>query len=417
MIILLPHLMPSELLCYNEQTPFINELLRRSCSYRQEGLLSDAVEFAMRALDNSREAGDHVSQGAAWICLADAYREMGKLGPALDYCQKAQRIFKRQPSRYQRHNESVAVYALGLVHHLLGNDVDALKWYRAAGKEFEKAKREWAAVNAKNRVEACDSVLSWLEILTKNLVADQSGLDANLSTRIQVPIIRSNGDRGRFAIVGMEIDRYRVGRHLTINGDSFRLQSVKGNRRVTLEPGTECYALEIPDEACESLEAGEGDYALVIRGKDADREGPGVLETLSGTEFGDFKRDEEGNINFVTFKAAMFLGSDEIVDDFEVGYIAALLKREPKLSHSRPKLPSSAPKPSASPSAPPVVAVSSQPESPAASLSPYHQLIRLVKGDKEIADRLIEHERQLKPEATLAELAESALARLVRDRQ
>jgi hypothetical protein len=175
--------------------------------------------------------------------------------------------------------------------------------------------------------------------------------------------------------------------------------------------------LEIPDEACESLEAGEGDYALVIRGKDADREGPGVLETLSGTEFGDFKRDEEGNINFVTFKAAMFLGSDEIVDDFEVGYIAALLKREPKLSHSRPKLPSSAPKPSASPSAPPVVAVSSQPESPAASLSPYHQLIRLVKGDKEIADRLIEHERQLKPEATLAELAESALARLVRDRQ
>jgi tetratricopeptide (TPR) repeat protein len=330
MIILLPHLIPSELLCYSERAPYVNELLQCSCAHRQEGLLTDAEHCALRALSGSREAGDHISQGAALICLADVHREMGKLGPALDNCQRAQHIFQRQPSRYQRHNEAVAIYALGLVHHLLGNDEKALKWYRTAGKQFEKAQKEWAAVNALRQVEDCDSILSWLEILIKNLIAGQSGSDAVLSTRIQVPIIRSNGDRGRFAIVEMEIDRYRVGRHLRINGDSFRLQSVKGRRRVTLEPGTECYALEIPDEACESLEAGEGDYALVIRGKDADKEGPGVLETLSGTEFGDFKRDEEGNINFVTFKAAMFLGSDEIMDDFEVGYIAALLKRESK---------------------------------------------------------------------------------------
>jgi len=332
MIVLLPHLMPSELLCYSDQVSYINELLQRSCSHRQEGLLSDAEQCAMRALSSSREAGDYVSQGAALICLADVHREMGKLGPTLSDCQKAQHIFQRQPSRYQRHNESVSVYALGLVHHLLGNDVVALKWYQMASQQFERAKREWVAVNALNRVEDCDSVLSWLEILIKNLIAGRSGSDAILSTRIQVPIIRSNGDRGRFAIGEMEIDRYRVGRHLTINGDSFRLQSVKGNRRLNLEPGTECYALEIPDEACESLEAGEGDYALVIRGKDADKEGPGVLETLSGTEFGDFRRDEEGNINFVAFKAAIFLGSDEIAGDFEVGYIAALLKRESKSS-------------------------------------------------------------------------------------
>ena len=413
MIILLPHLVPSELLYYNEQSPFVNELLRNSCSHRQDGLFSDAVQFAQRALSNSLEARDHVSQGAAWVCLADVHREMGKLGPALDYCQKAQRIFSRQPSRYQRHNESVAVYALGLAHHLLGNDVDALKWYQMACKQFEKARQEWTAVNASHRVEDCDSVLSWLEILTKNLIADQSSSNANLSTRIQVPIVRSNGERGRFAIVEMAIDRYRVGRELTINGDSFRLQSVKGNRRITLEPGAECYALEIPDEACESLEAGAGDYALVIRGKDADKEGPGVLETLSGTEFGDFKRDEEGNINFVTFKAAVFLGSDEIADDFEVGYIAALLKRDSKSSPPQPKASAPpAPKPLiASPSLP------SQPEQPAASLSSYHSLIRLVKGDKEIADRLIEHERQSQPGATLAELAESAVARLIRDRR
>ncbi|MBN1814117.1 MAG: tetratricopeptide repeat protein [Anaerolineae bacterium] len=404
MVILLPQLTPSELLRYTDPAPFINELLQHSRSRRREGFLAEAERFALEALDDSREAADHVSQGAALICLADVHREMGKLGPALSDCQKAHRIFQRQPSRYQRHNEAIAAYALGLVHHLIGNDVDALKWYRAARKQFEKARREWAAANALNRVEACDYVLCWLKMLIKHLITAQAGLEANLSTRFQVPAVRLSDDEARFAIVEMEIDKYRFDCHTKISGDSFRLQPIKEDQPVSLKPGTRCYALKIPVEAYEFLEASEGDYALIAWGRDADREGPAVLEALSGPEFGSFERDDEGNIRFVSFKEAVVIGSEDITDDFGVGYIIALLKRESmpeELSSPERSKPSTPP----SPEPPPT---SREPELP----DPYTQLLRMVGGDKGVADRLIEYERQFNPDASSSVLAESAIARI-----
>jgi tetratricopeptide (TPR) repeat protein len=394
MIVLLPQLTPSELLRYTDPAPFINELLQRSRSQRREGFLVEAERFALEALDDSREAADHVSQGAALICLADVHREMGKLGPALSDCQRAHRIFQRQASRYQRHNEAIAAYALGLVHHMIGNDVDALKWYRAARKQFEKARREWAAINALNRVEACDYVLCWLEMLIRHLISAQAGMQVNLPARFQVPAIRSVDDEARFAIVEMEIDRYRFGHRATINSDSFRLQPIKEDQLISLRPEVKCYALTIPVEAYESLGASDGDYALIAWGRDADREGPGVLEALSGPEFGSFERDDEGNIKFVSFKEAIVIGSEDITGDFEVGYIIALLKPAPTPDPTPPSLKPSSP--------------SQELESPGS----YVQLLRMVGGDKGVTDRLIEYERQFNPDADLPLLAESAIARI-----
>jgi tetratricopeptide (TPR) repeat protein len=399
MIILLPQLTPSELLRYTDPAPFINELLQHSRSRRREGFLVEAERFALEALDDSREATDHVSQGAALICLADVHREMGKLGPALADCQRAHRIFQRQASRYQRHNEAIAAYALGLVHHMIGNDVDALKWYRAARKQFEKARREWAAIDALNRVEACDYVLCWLEMLIRHLIAGQAGVQVSLPARFQVPAIRSIDDEARFAIVEMKIDKYRFDHHATINGDPFRLRPIKEDQPISLGPEIKCYALKVPVEAHEFLEASDGDYALIAWGRDADREGPGVLEALSGPEFGSFERDDEGNIKFVSFKEAIVIGSKDLTDDFEVGYIIALLKHAPT---SEPTPPS--PKPSSPPQ---------EPE----SAEPHVELLRLVGGDKGVADRLIEYERQFNPDADLPELAESAIARIRLDNQ
>jgi hypothetical protein len=401
MIILLPQLTPSELIRYLDPAPFINELLQRSRSRRREGFLAEAERFALEALDDSREAADRVSQGAALICLADVHREMGKLGPALSDCQQAHRIFQRQPSRYQRHNEAVAAYALGLVHHLIGNNVDALKWYRTACKQFEKARREWAAVNDLNRVEACGYVLCWLKMLIGSLIAGQSGLEVNLPARFRVPAVRSNGGETGFAIVDMEIDRYRFNHHVMINGDFFRLRSIEKDQPVSLKPGIRCYALKIPVEACEFLRAGEGDYALIVWGRDADREGPGVLEALSGPEFGSFERNDEGNIRFVSFKEAVVIGSEDIPDDFGVGYIIALLKPESTPELSPPKRSKSSTSPSSELTPP-------EYESP----DLYARLLRMVGGDKGVAERLIEYERQFDPDASLSVLAESAIARI-----
>jgi hypothetical protein len=408
MIVLLPQLTPSELLRYSDLAPFINELLQRSRSQRQEGFLSKAERFALDALSDSREAGDHVSQGAALVCLADVHREMGKLGTALGDCQRAHRIFQRQPSRYQRHNEAIAAYALGLVLHLLGNDVDALKWYRTACKQFEKARRDWAAVNDLNRVEACDYVLCWLKTLIKHLIAAQAGTDVNLFTRFRVPVVRSDDDMGRFTIVEMKIDRYRFDPHVMINDDVFHLVSIGEDRPVSLSPGIRCYVLQVPVEACAFLGASEGDYALVAWGRDADEEGPAVLEALSGPEFGNFERDDEGNIRFVSFKEAIVIGRDDITGDLGVGYIIALLKQEHRSENSF----SQRSKPSAALASKPSSPFPSQESKPEAT---YTKLVRMVGGDEEVADRLIEYERQFDLKAGQPVLAEKAIARILGD--
>jgi hypothetical protein len=131
------------------------------------------------------------------------------------------------------------------------------------------------------------------------------------------------------------------------------------------------------------------------------------LEALSGPEFGSFERDDGGNIRFVSFKERVVIGSEGIMpDDFGVGYIIALLKPE-----STPEpFPFKRSKSSTSPSSEPT-----PPEYESPDL--YAQLLRMVGGDKGVADRLVEYERQFNPHASLSVLAESAIARIRQDNQ
>ncbi|MFQ6101381.1 MAG: tetratricopeptide repeat protein [Anaerolineae bacterium] len=325
MINLPPELIPSELLYCEELPPFIDDLLQRSRSLRREGRLPETRRCALDAVEASQEPGANVSQAVALIHLADAHREMGKLGPALADCQKAHRIFQRQASHYQRHNEAVAAYALGLVHQLLGSEMDALRWYREAGQLFERVKDDWTTVNALAWIETCIRAQRWMKALSEYLIAGRTRTDVDPAARIWVPITLSDTEGGGFAIAELEIDKYTVGRELKVDGESFRVQPLKGKRRISLVPGVEYYALEIPDKAREPLGASEGDYALVVRGEGADKEGPGVLETLSGPEFGSFERDDEGTINFIRADATV-IGGKDIGEELQVGYITALLR-------------------------------------------------------------------------------------------
>jgi tetratricopeptide (TPR) repeat protein len=323
MISLSSQLTPSELLCCAELPSFIDELLRSSCALRREGRLLEAERCALDAIGPSQETGANVGQAVALIHLADVHRAMGKLGPALANCQQAYRIFQRQPSRYQRHNEAVAAYALGLIHQLLGNEMDALKWYQESDRLFRRVKDDWSAVNALAQMETCIRAQRWMEALSKHLTAARTRTDVHPGACIWMPIILPDAEGGRVAIAELEIDKYIVGRQITVNGESFRVQALKGNQCTSLEPGVECYVLGIPDAARAPLDASEGDYALVVRRQEASKEGPGVMETLGRPEFGNFERDDEGNINFILPDATV-IGSEDIG---RVGYVAALLKR------------------------------------------------------------------------------------------
>jgi tetratricopeptide (TPR) repeat protein len=293
---------------------------------RRRGKLSEAERCALDVMEASQEPDAIVSQAVALIHLADVHREMGRLGPALADCERAHPIFQRRSSHYQCHNVAVASYALGLVHQLLGSEMGALKWYREAGQLFERAREHWATVNALAQVEICTRAQRWTEALSEYLTAARTRVSVNLSNCIWVPVTLSEGDGPAFAVAELEIDEYTVKCRLRVDGELFRTQPVAEEERpISLVHGTEYYALEIPDAVCESLGASEGDYALIRREKRANQEGPGVLETVSGPEFGNFERDDEGNVNFVC-SSARVIGDEDIGEDLQVGYVTALLK-------------------------------------------------------------------------------------------
>jgi tetratricopeptide (TPR) repeat protein len=325
MINLPPNLTPSELLCCEELPPHIDKLLHVARSLRVEGRWLEAERCARDAVEISQEIGTHVNRGAALIHLSDVYREMGRLGPALADCQKAYRIFRLQPSHYQRQNEAVAAYALGLIHQLLGSEMDALKWYQASWDLFERVREDWATVDARDQVKTCTRVQGWVETLSEYLTAVRTRTEANLVTSMWVPIILSEGEEREFAVAELKIDRYVVAGELEVEGKALRVHLLKGTQPLSLATGVDYYALGIPNEARELLGASEGDYALVVQEKNVDREGPGVVKTLGGLEFGRFERDEEDNIKFVGTDATV-IGGRDMGDDLQFGYITALLK-------------------------------------------------------------------------------------------
>jgi len=326
MLDLPPTLTPSELLYCEELPSFVDELLQSSRSLRRQGRLPEAERCSLDVLEASQEPGSSTSQAVALIHLADVHREMGKLGPALADCQKAHPIFQRQPSRDQRHSEAVAAYALGLIHQSLGSDIDALKWYQEAGQLFERVKKNWATVSASDRVETCIRVQRWMETLTRYLAVVRTHTHTILNTCILVPVILAEGEESKFAVAELGIDEYIIGRELTINGKPFCVQPVTGNDHVSLEPGVEPYALYIPSEVYEPLGANEGDLALVVPAKSASKPDTDMLERLSEAQEGSFVRDIDGGRIYFIRPVPRVIGSGDIQEGQQIGYIAALLK-------------------------------------------------------------------------------------------
>jgi len=318
---------PSELLCCEELLPFIDGLLKSSRSLRREGHLAEAERCALDVIRASQEPGTNISRASALIHLADIHRDMGKLGPALAECQRAHSLFQHQPSRARRHNEAVTAYALGLVHQLLGNEMDALKWYQEACQKFDRAKEDWGTVDDVDRVEICTHIRRWMEALAAHLTAVRTRGDAGLGTCLWIPVMLAEDEGPGFPMAELGIEKYIIGPQLRVNGESFQVQPWIGTARISLEPDGEFCALDIPDQVRESLGANEGDYALVVWKKDAGEVDANTLETLGEAQYGEFKRDIDGNFYFVR-PVPRVIGGEGIEGDVQVGWVAALLKPE-----------------------------------------------------------------------------------------
>jgi hypothetical protein len=339
---------------------------------------------------------------------------MGKLGLALADCQKAHRIFQRQPSHYQRHNEAVAVYALGLEHQLLGSKVDALKWYQASGELFERVKEDWITVNALARVDTCTRIQRWMGMLSEYLTAALTYREMDFSTRVWVPIILLEKDGSVVEQLAIE----ELDHELTADLRPFQVCPLEEGWRISMGPGIEYDAQEIPDDVRWALDAEKEDHALVQWEESFDQANLDEMEEFIESDVGEFVRDAAGRIHVVRPGPVrpVVIGDRDRSDAPRPGHIPALLRPAPSPPGAAPPPPGPSPSPPPTPSSPPQPTPSpSRP--PTISPEPYSKLLHMVGGDRGTADRLIEYERERTPDASLPELVNSAIVRLIRDRQ
>lgn len=318
-------LTPSELLCLRDLPEYVVDLLRSSRSLRSQGDCSEAERHALDALEVSQKPRAQTSRAAALIHLSDIHLAMGRLADAIGEARQAHRLFATQPSRYQRHNEAVAAYATGMAHQSLGSRADALSWYQKADDLFDRVSLDWAAVRASSSLGRCRRAQQWIRALVRALTRTESQGRPDCSASIWLPVVQPD-DESNFALAQLEVEQYVVAGTLRLEGRSYRIELLQGQSLPFLQAGAEYYAMEVPSRALNLLKASQGDYALILRQQDLPENGIGVVETLSGPEFGRFGRDESGNISFVRPNAKI-IGGKDIGKEMPVGSVTALLRQ------------------------------------------------------------------------------------------
>jgi tetratricopeptide (TPR) repeat protein len=391
-------LTPSQLLCCEDLSPFVGRLLEGSYALRSEERWSEAELCVLDAVEASKEVSVPLNRAVALVHLGDIHRDMGKLGPALIDYRRAQRIFAWQSSYRQRHNEAVASYALGLVHHLLGSEMEALKWYDRSTELVGRAKSHWTTVNALAHVDACSRLKRWIETLSDYLTRSLTHSIRDPSLEGWVPVVLAER-RGTYV---EQVEIHEEDSELVGHINRFRVRPLEEGWTVRLAPDSDYGAQKLPEEIRRTLHAGPGDHALIqweeLPGQDKrDR-----MEELGQSDFGDFLRDAQGSI-YVTRREPRIIGGKKGGGLVRVGHIAALL--EPTAS-SEPAVSSrEGPGPS------------SRSESLDEAIEVYNKLLGLVGGSRTTASGLVEYERKQAPQASLSEVIERAIQRLLRDRR
>jgi tetratricopeptide (TPR) repeat protein len=406
MIKLPAQLMPSELLCCEDLSPFIDKLLQGAYTLRHQEQWDKAERCALQAIEASQEAGDLLNRAVAHVHLGDMHRERGRLGPALTDYGRAQRIFRWQAPSRQRHNEAVVTYALGLVHHLLGSELDALKWYERSTELLGTAKAHWTTVDALKRVDVCSRLERWIDILSDHLMRGLTYREMDRPLDIWVPVVLA-AKRGRCVerVAIQRQDSVLIGRI-----DRFNVHPLEEGWSIRMDAEDRYGAQQVPEEIRSALHASQEDHVLMEWGDPLRQEERRRMEELDQASSFDFLRDADGTIYAIP-RDPTIIGGREADDGVRAGQIAALLEPTTLLEPGAP--PPEEPEPA------PGEELSDEPdhESDEDVIELYNKLLSLIGGSRRTARGLIDYERKRTPDASLYELIDRAISRLLRDRR
>jgi hypothetical protein len=390
------------------------------------------------------------------IHLEDLYREVWVPKLAVEHGEQAYQILRRQPQRF---NEAMAAYALGLVHEkpTFSDGTKALGWYKKALQGFTVSEEYWGRLDDKRQIERCHSIRTQIENKIRKIL-DRHAYQYEWRATFDIwhldnafaPFIKDTGVRGH--IIGDQ-EAYRISindtdydfdRFPEINAedmdyyfalpvdDRWENSEFRAFDYVFVRQPWRMKAQERPGQ--ESSEKSDQNENLGSTGKERDREsvkvegesvkGQGeqsspdeelseeqesragvIWEPGDGWLTFDFKRDKNGNIQFSP-RPPHIVGGKDPTSKLK-GYIVAGLREKSSASQSSGPSSTSPPQPLVSPSS-------------GSSYDPkelYNELLSMVNGDKEVAQRLVDYEQERAPSADLSELIQRAIDRLIRDRR
>jgi hypothetical protein len=182
----------------------------------------------------------------------------------------------------------------------------------------------------------------------------------------------------------------------------FRVHPLEEGWSISLSERSHYGAQEIPERICQSLHARRGDHLLIQWDDSLEDEERSRMEEFGQSDSARFLRDDDGRI-YIIRRPPRIIGERGAGESVRAGYVPALLE---------PTAPSE--------SAKTLREESVRPPSGDASdetIELYNKLLGLVGGSRRTASGLVEYERRHAPHASLSEVIDRAIVRLLRDRR
>jgi tetratricopeptide (TPR) repeat protein len=299
MILIPSDFLPAYLLTYGQVSDRSRKLLDQSRRALSEQNWAKAERHATAVRDATRRLAERgVDHAIALIHLADLYRSVGRLGPALENGEDAQQTFKNMPGSSHYHNRAVSDYALGLTHHVLGNGDQALHWYEHAKDLFDRAIPYWGRLGDQDYQAQNEDVELWIDALIDSIVNQEEGLTDNPFFNLTwFPVFPKEVEGkkayklARFIISNRQIDSKIV----CINDQPYEVKSTDGSRRYSpmLDFAKPYAVIEIDRQNQDKIKGSEpGDMALLrMESRDYKPEGEDF--------YGEFDRDDEGDVHLL----------------------------------------------------------------------------------------------------------------------
>lgn len=295
MICLPPPLTPSSLLYCRGLSPEAERLSKECLEISAEGRSRGIEQLALSAEELYKREGDWFGCAAALLRLGDRCRQVGELGSAREYCERARRLFSQHSFRpEQRHNEAVATYALGLVSQLLRDGQEALHLYEQALALFGRARRHWRVVRNGQLDKKCELVSQWINKLME-YVSEALSREDTVAFQYSVFICPWPSDIGQVAplLADLEIEECTVAQRPRIDDQGFEPCPLKG-ATLTLKRGEEYHVVEVPKPGVPDLNVQKGDYVSPRRASpamDTKKEPPSYFQ---------FVRQADGSVQFIS---------------------------------------------------------------------------------------------------------------------